>query len=102
LIGAKVVDIVVFIKNSCLFSQYFSVTIAQLWLRFYFSQLQQTLAAEALVGILLGNKSASRGREWYACTLALSGILVLTNKCSTATRTSFMFHKLFSGCFATV
>ena len=40
-------------------------------------EFQQALAAEALVGVLIGNRRASRGRELYACTLALSWILWL-------------------------
>ena len=59
---------------------------------FLFSSFKETLAAEALVGVLLGNRGTSRRRELYASTLTLSRILVLTNKRSTATRTGFIYH----------
>ena len=55
-------------------------------------ELQQALAAEALVGVLRSQMRTSSGREFHACTLALSRILVLTNKCSTTSRTRFVFH----------
>ena len=55
-------------------------------------ELQQALAAEALVGVLLCNMSTNSGREFHACALAFSGILVLTNKCGTTARTRFVFH----------
>lgn len=55
-------------------------------------ELQQTLAAEALVGVLLGNRGTSRERELYACALALSRILGLTDELRTAARTRFIYH----------
>ena len=57
-----------------------------------FSQFDEALAAEALVGVLHCQMSTSSGREFHACTLALNGILVLANKRSTTARTRFMFH----------
>ena len=55
-------------------------------------ELQQALAAEALVGVLRCQMCTSSRREFYACTLAFSGILVLTNKRSTTARTRLVFH----------
>ena len=54
-------------------------------------KLQQALAAEALVGILLGNRGANRRSEYPTCTLTLSRVLVLTDKRSTTARTRFVF-----------
>ena len=55
-------------------------------------ELQQALAAEALVGVLRCQMCTSSRREFHACTLAFSGILMLTDKRSTTARTRFVFH----------
>ena len=58
-------------------------------------ELQQALAAEALVGVLRRQMSTSSGREYHASALAFSGILVLTNKRGTTTRTRLVFHSSY-------
>ena len=58
-------------------------------------ELQQALAAEALVGVLRCQMCTSSRREFHACTLALSGILVLANKRRTTARTRLVFHSCY-------
>ena len=55
-------------------------------------ELQQALAAEALIGVLCCQMCTSSRREFHACALAFSGILVLTNKRRTTARTRLVFH----------
>ena len=62
-------------------------------------ELQQAFAAEALVGVLRSQMCTNCGREFHACTLALGGILVLTNKRGTTSRTRFVFHSCLSNLF---
>ena len=59
-------------------------------------ELQQALAAEALVGVLCCQMCTSSRREFHACTLAFRWILVLTNKRRTTSRTRLVFHSCLS------
>ena len=65
-------------------------------------ELQQALAAEALVGVLRRQMSTSSRREFHTCTLALRRVLVLTNKRSTTARTRFVFHSYLSILFTSI